>query len=369
MTQVSPRPKILIIPSSYFASGRTVGGGERYATEYGRALARLTPVTLGLFDRVPAERVEDGLTIHHFSVRHFSQRRMFPITVQTWAALNAYDIIHVMVFPTPLADLILLRSRFCRQKIVLTDVGGGGPCWSTYLRRISPNLDLNRFADGLALLSNHSASFFAQWDQPKVILYGGIDLKKFVLSTSAAADYALFVGRLLPHKGILEVIEALPRRIPLRVVGRPYDQGYFKKLQQAAHGKEVRFFTEADDAELKAHMEGAALVLQPSLPADPGTEDKSELLGLVALEAMASGKPVIVTRAGSLPELVEDGESGFVIPARNPEALRTKIELLMSDPPLRLRMGLAARKRVEGLFTWDKAAERGLEFYQTLLDR
>src|SRR5206468_8163302 len=107
-----------------------------------------------------------------------------------------------------------------------TDVGGGNPCWSTYLQKIHPRLNLNRLAHGLAPLSKHAARFFVDWTQPQKILYGGVDLEQFRAASEPPAGYALFVGRLLPHKGVLPLIQALNPETPLRVVGRPYDEAY-----------------------------------------------------------------------------------------------------------------------------------------------
>jgi glycosyltransferase involved in cell wall biosynthesis len=358
------RPRVLVIPSSYFARERTVGGGERYALEYARALSALTPTTLALFDREPrVERVGE-LEIRTFGVRHFAERWGFPLTLESWRALGGYDVVHAMIFPTPLTDLLVLGARMRGQTVVLTDVGGGGPCWSTYLQRLHRRASLNRLAHGLALLSRHSAGFFGDWPQPQTILYGGAALPD--LEGAEPQGYALFVGRLLPHKGVLPLIEALSPETPLRVVGRPYDPEYFRRLQAAAAGKDVRFILEADDVELHRQYRGASVVLQPSIPVNRGANDTSELLGLVALEGMAHGKPVVVTRTASLPELVVDAGTGFVVEPGDAEVLRNRVELLVGDPALSHRMGEAARRHVRERFTWDAVAARGLEFYREL---
>ncbi|MBU6400580.1 MAG: glycosyltransferase family 4 protein [Verrucomicrobia bacterium] len=359
--------RVLVIPPSYFAHNRTVGGGERFALEYARALAKRLPTTLALFDRTANRQTLGDLVIRTLPIRHFRQRWAFPLTRESWRALREFDLVHSFVFPTPLTDLLLLAARWRRQLFVLTDVGGGGPCWSTYLGKVHPRLDLNRLAHGLALLSRHSARFFADWRQPQTILYGGVNLDEF--GAGDPEGYALFVGRLLPHKGVLPLIQALDPHTPLRVVGHPYDPAYFRQLQQAAAGKNVRFFTDADDAELRRQYAGANVVLQPTLPAADPAADKSELLGLVTLEAMSSGKPVIVTRTASLPELVLEGETGFVVAPGDPVALRQRVEAFLADPALSQRMGMAARRHVEQRFSWDQVVARGLELYQQLRRR
>ncbi|HEX2092486.1 MAG TPA: hypothetical protein VHG28_08805, partial [Longimicrobiaceae bacterium] len=205
------QPRVLVIPSSYLAGDRTVGGGERYALEYARALSRLTPTTLGLFDRAPARELDGELEIRTFGVRRLDPGLGFPLTFESWRALKGFDVIHIMIFPTPLTDLLLLMGRMRGQTVVLTDVGGGIPSWSTYLRKLHPRADLNRLADGLALLSRHASGLFADWPQPRTILYGGADcrLPSAGIAEEPSGRYALFVGRLLPHKGILPLIESI----------------------------------------------------------------------------------------------------------------------------------------------------------------
>ena len=83
-----------------------------------------------------------------------------------------------------------------------------------------------------------------------------------------------------------------------------------------------------------------------------------EPFGIVALEAMACGKPVIVSRVGGLMKTVEDGKSGFLFSAGDEEDLAFKIELLLENRTLRSKMGEAARERVEKEYNWDKIVEK-----------
>ena len=359
-------PRILIVPSSALARNRTVGGGERYALEYAQALSRWIPTTHALFDTQPSESQEGTLTHRTFQISSTDYRLHFPLTAAARESLRAYDILHILCFPTPVSDALILQARWRGQKVVLTDVGGQDPCYSTYLSRIHPRLTFARWAHALANLSVHASQFFADWPQPQTILYGGA-ASRVVGEAGAPGGYALFVGRLFPHKGILQVLQALPPDIPLHVVGRPYDAAYFQRLQAAAVGKDVTFLTDADDATVQREYRGASVVLQPSIPTTNDASDKSELLGLVTLEAMASGKPVIVTSITSLPELVRDGETGYIVPPHDLPALRDRIVQLVRDPALSQRLGAAAARHVQAHFTWEETARRGLALYQRIL--
>jgi glycosyltransferase involved in cell wall biosynthesis len=357
-----------VVPPSYFNRDRTVGGGERYAHEFARALAELTPTTLGLFGTVPQTETDGPLTVRVFPVRHFGQRLGFPATAAALRELGGYDILHAMVFPTPLTDLLILLGRIRRRRVVLTDIGGGGACWSTRLARLSTRLDLNRWADGLAHLSRYAGTPYSDRPCSQVALHGGVRASDAASrGGNEPGGYALFVGRLLPHKGALELVQALGPGTPLRVVGRVYDRGYFDRLTEAARGKAVSFHTDADDSELARHYRGASVVVQPTLPCANGGFDRSELLGLVALEGMSWGKPVVVTRTASLTETSIDGLTGRVVPPHDAAALRQAVEGFVADPALSRRVGDAARRYVLANFTWEQAARRGLDFYNRLL--
>jgi glycosyltransferase involved in cell wall biosynthesis len=355
-------PRLLILPPTCFAHQRTVGGGERYALEYARTVARRIPTTLALFDTKPGLEKDGDLTIRTFTLRDLGPGKTLHLTPETRAALRDYDLVHLMWFPTPAGDSLMLSALWNRQPVVLTSVGGGLPCWSTRLVRLGIRGGLYRFSAGVAHLSRHAASLETHWRCPQTILFGGADLGKFNLAQRRFEGYALFVGRLLQHKGVLELVQAVSPTTPLRLVGRPYDPAYFEALKAAAAGKQVRFITDADDAELQRQIGGANVVLQPSIPIDP----LAELLGLVTIEGMASGKPVIVTRTTSLPELVQDGETGFVVPPYEAEPLRRRIDECVRDPALAQRLGDAGRRHVESHFTWERTAGRGLELYRRI---
>jgi glycosyltransferase involved in cell wall biosynthesis len=362
------QPRVLVLPASYHFEPRVIGGGERYAAEYTRALARLTPAHQVLTHRKDAPIPADQPPTRILRIRHKHHINLPPYNRDAWNLMGEYDVLHLMCFPTAASDGLLLSALLRGQLVVLTDVGGGGVSPSTYLTHLHPRLNPNRFVHGMAHLSQYASRLFTGWPPPSTILLGGAR-HLAPPGPPRCEGYALFVGRLLPHKGVLEVIEALPEGRELRVVGRPYNPAYFAALQNAAAGKRVTFLTDADDAEVARQYAGANVVLQPSLPELDGPEDRSELLGLVAIEGQAAGKAVIVTRTTSLPELVIDGVTGLVVPPRERAPLHAALSRLLGEPGLAERMGTAAREHAAALFTWDAVARRGLDFYRQLARR
>jgi glycosyltransferase involved in cell wall biosynthesis len=82
---------------------------------------------------------------------------------------------------------------------------------------------------------------------------------------------------------------------------------------------------------------------------------------------MASGTPVIASRVGGLPEVVEDGVTGYLVAPGDVEALRERIERLLDDRPLASRMGALGRDRVLARWTWAQCAQRCLAVYRELV--
>ncbi|MFH1355437.1 MAG: glycosyltransferase family 4 protein, partial [Candidatus Omnitrophota bacterium] len=90
----------------------------------------------------------------------------------------------------------------------------------------------------------------------------------------------------------------------------------------------------------------------------------SEPFGLTMLEALASGKPMVVTEAGGMPEIIKDGINGFIVPVKNFESLASRIIQLLSDDQLRDRLGYTGRQIVEQQYTKEIVAENTLSLYR-----
>jgi glycosyltransferase involved in cell wall biosynthesis len=142
-------------------------------------------------------------------------------------------------------------------------------------------------------------------------------------------------------------------------------------LQRLAAGRDVIFLGPVPDAELPALYRQARVLVLPSVQQTcyGRVIRVSELLGLVILEAMASGTPVICSRLGGIPEIVQHGVTGFLVEPGNIAELRARLAQLLQDPILAARMGRNARDLVLERFTWRKCADRCLTAYADLLQR
>jgi D-inositol-3-phosphate glycosyltransferase len=121
----------------------------------------------------------------------------------------------------------------------------------------------------------------------------------------------------------------------------------------------VRFLGKRDQDTLPYYYSAAEVVVVPS---------HYESFGLVALEAMACGTPVIASETGGLAFLIKDGETGFHVPAGDTEALQSKLKIILEDDVLRRRLGLQAAAYAQG-YDWTLISDQILELYSSLLPR
>ena len=175
-------------------------------------------------------------------------------------------------------------------------------------------------------------------------------------------DYALFVGRLCPEKGVPALVKAWERlkHVPLRVRG---DGPLTECVREAASapGSSVMMVPRLSSPELFALMKGARFLVWPS-------EGFYETFGLVAIEAFACGVPVISSRSGAMEEIVKDGVTGVHFRSADPVDLAEKVAWAWSHPGELERMGRAARVEFERKFTSERNFRMLKEIYQQVQD-
>ena len=186
--------------------------------------------------------------------------------------------------------------------------------------------------------------------------------------------YAIFVGRVTRQKGLQHLLQAVllldPGHQVVVLAGTPDTPGIAAEVGElaervrATRGGLVWIDGILSRREVVHLLTAAAAFVCPSV---------YEPFGLVNLEAMACETAVVASRVGGIPEIVVDGETGFLVDLdeADPEAfaagLADRIGRLLADPRLARRMGAAGRRRVLERFTWSAIAERTLELYRRLL--
>jgi D-inositol-3-phosphate glycosyltransferase len=191
-------------------------------------------------------------------------------------------------------------------------------------------------------------------------------------------DLLLFVGRIEPLKGIDTLIHALAimqnngvmtrHRICLSIIGgEPGASPEQMSVEMARlrmisseYGLEdmVTFIGKRDQDSLPYYYSAAAIVVVPS---------HYESFGMVALEAMACGTPVVASQVGGLAFLVQDGLTGYHVPGDDPQAIAEKLVELLDTPGLRQEMGERAAAYARG-YSWEVPANQLLALYWELLD-
>jgi glycosyltransferase involved in cell wall biosynthesis len=160
--------------------------------------------------------------------------------------------------------------------------------------------------------------------------------------------------------------EGAPVRFDILGADPPLDHAEPSERGRIAHTVEdlglrdvVHVHGPVPQTEVREHLRGADILLHASL---------AEGIPNVVLEAMACGRPVVVTESGGTREAVDDGVEGFVVPARDTGRLVEALRTLWRDPPMRRRMGTAGRARVEAEFTLARQAELFGDFYRGMTD-
>lgn len=173
---------------------------------------------------------------------------------------------------------------------------------------------------------------------------------------------ATTVARLHPVKGHTHLLKAIPRileRVPgvyfLFVGEGPLSEQIKKEAHEMMIDDSVHFLAVRQD--IPMILACSDLFVLPSL---------SEGMPNVALEAMAAGLPVVATAVGGIPEIIEDGESGLLVPPADPHALAVAITRILTDPPQLKKMGSTARERIMNKFPTHANISAYEELYQRL---
>ncbi|MCK4579701.1 MAG: glycosyltransferase family 4 protein, partial [Dehalococcoidia bacterium] len=211
-------------------------------------------------------------------------------------------------------------------------------------------------------------------DRDIIVVPNGIDLEQFEnlsrkrarseLQIEEQEKVILFVGKLLPVKGVQYLIQAMDiirRReadARLLLVGDGDQRDCLRSLvKQLNLGKHVTFVGWVSNEKVPKYMAASDVFVLPSL---------SEGFALVILEAMASGLPIVATRVGGLPDIVKERRNGFLVEPRSPMEIAEKILLLSADGELRRRFSRNNKRKVKA-YSWPAVVTRIEEIYLSCL--
>jgi glycosyltransferase involved in cell wall biosynthesis len=240
----------------------------------------------------------------------------------------------------------------------------------------------SRFADKIIVISDHLKRFFVEIERldPRKMtrIYYGLDVAWVESQSSKTArpisiqeelgipsdiPLAGIIARLNPQKGhtylvtaFAKVVESLPEARLLIVGDGNLIGGLERQTRELRITRRVTFTGWRDD--IPRIMAALNLLILPSL---------WEGFGLVLLEAMMMGKPIVASRVSAIPEIVVDGVTGLLVPPRDPEALAEAILALLQDKEQAEAMGQAGRERVEGYFSVERMVQQTEALYEALI--
>jgi len=205
-----------------------------------------------------------------------------------------------------------------------------------------------------------------------VVVHNGIDLAGYRRTADSSAlasygirqPYVLFVGRISRQKGIMHLLDAAASiRAGVGIVlcaGSPDTEDVKEELAARVSSMDNvvwidRMLPRDHVIQLYSH---ASVFVCPSV---------YEPFGIINLEAMACEIPVVASRVGGIPEVVVDGETGLLVPPRDPAALAEAINLILGCAELSARFGKAGRARVEKHFSWQAIAMQTKEVYASVV--
>ncbi len=355
-------PRVVHMVPAIFGKSGIVGGAERYALELAKQMAESTSTRLLTFGEESQSYEEGKLHVRVLGKpwRVRGQRNNC-LHLGMIRELASADVIHCHQHHLLASSIAAMLATIVRNKCFVSDLGGGG--WD-----ISGYIATDNWFRGHLHISQYSRKVFGHENRSNArVILGGVDSVKFSPNPDVKKEMLIvYTGRLMPHKGINDLVEALPDGLRLELIGQPYHPDFVEMLKKLAHGKDVVFRHDCDDNELVHAYRRAICVVLPSVYTNcyGDTSKVPELLGQTLIEGMACGTAAICTNVASMPEVVEHELTGFVVPPNDPASLRARLEWLRDHPELAIRQGAAGRERILKHFTWDQVVQRCLEAYR-----
>jgi len=339
----------------------TVVGGAARSSPVRTVSPGVQIVTVPYVDRAHIRRIP--VLGRQYGLTKLLERLSFGVRAGATLEHGGYDIIHIhKPFDFPLAQRIRRRT-------------GARIIYSSHGRDFFPGD--RRFTNAVDLFTACSAynamDVRERYGRAARVIYNGIDTDRFsprppdqswrASVTGGSAPVILWVGRLERWKGTIDGLRAVallgcPAHLVIAGAGPE-----LSRLRDAAHSlgiaERVHLLGARDHAELPCLYASADLVI--------GTSFANETFGMALAEASACARPVVATRFGGFPEVVRDGDTGLLVPPRDPRALADAMRALLHDRQRAQAMGTAGRAHVVANFAWPVVTERVMALYREVL--
>lgn len=212
--------------------------------------------------------------------------------------------------------------------------------------------------------------FGRQLDRKTKIITGGVDIEAYPKTGPTdlvdnkynliGKKVVIFTGKLTPKKGVEYLVKAAPKiKGEVFIIGGGDEKARLEALAEKLKVKNVTFTGYIDPKsieEFRQFYRRANVFVFPSIWDEP--------LGLVALEAMASGTPVVASKKGGIPLAVKNGKTGFLVRAKSPKQIAEMVNKILLNPELERQLGDNARKLVEERFNWKVISHKFRDIYE-----
>jgi colanic acid/amylovoran biosynthesis glycosyltransferase len=338
-------------------------------------LAGRVRLLIGNFHKAPTT-VLKTLDVTRFGKKALSLEVIRAIT--PFLDRDPYDVVHCQFGTFGNLGLLLKDTGFLRGKLVTSFRGYD---ISSYTQRHGEHIyhDLFSRGDLFLCVSDYIKEKLARLgcDPRKIIVHrSGAEVKKANLSRNNGTNNRkiriVTIARLVEKKGVEYGVRAVAKIVRRRQdveyniagAGPMSDrlQSLIDELNAADSIEMLGWKTQAEVADL---LKATDILLAPSVTTEKGDE---EGIPGVIMEAFAQRLPVVSTYHAGIPEVVQDGNSGFLVAERDVDALAERLERLIEHPELRFSMGQNGRRFVEEHYDVDKLNDRLVRIYQELLD-
>jgi glycosyltransferase involved in cell wall biosynthesis len=359
------------------------GGVESHVRSLAREFAReghdVTVVTARYRSDLPSEETTEGYRV--LRTRSLGVVLNTPVDVGTGAALRHLnpDVVHLH-YPPPLTSFFATRALdgtgipvcLTYHCDLFLDGLAGRAIAGLYQRAFLPPT-LARVQRIIVHTKGYGTTSAALRQKDLDVIPSVVDLARFhpgIDASDLRGDLRLdgkrvlaFTGRLVPHKGvdvILQALRELPPNVVLVVIGAgPRLPDLLGLAKRIGVSDRVRFCPFVSDDDLPRYLALAELFVFPS-------QNRLEGFGLAVAEAMASGLPVVVADVPGVREVIEDGKEGLLAQPLLPDSLAERVRELLDDPARASEMGAAARRRAEGRYGLQTVAGQLIRLYQGL---
>jgi phosphatidyl-myo-inositol alpha-mannosyltransferase len=316
-------------------------------------------IRLGVGFSVPINASVGTLT---FSPRYLSQ-------IRAMLEREQFDVLHFHEPFVPFLSLFLLRESQSVNIATFHAYAGFSPSYEFGSRALRGYAKRLHGRIGVSAAARHFIDRFFPGDYK--VIPNGVDVGRFANAVPIArwqdgTPNVLFVGRHEPRKGLLDLLKAhrILRKTGsssrLLVVGSGPQEREARRYVATRGLQGVEFLGRVSEAEK------ASLFRTADVYASPATGGES--FGIVLLEAMAAGTPIVCSDIHGYKGVVRRGREGLLVPPRDPRALAVALDRLLGDPTLREQMGAAGQARAEA-FSWPQVTAKVDEYYGFVIRR